>query len=203
MTELAATPPAKFAPCCYGQAALAPMPWVRITSVVPLAGARHDLPPPGQAETRGESRILWMGRELWFILGETPDLPGVALTDQSDGWAGFHLTGQGARAVLARLCPLDLHPDSFPEGATARSKLAHMAASITAEAEGYLILVMRSYAGTALDDIETAMRSVAAREAMKGRGGFMVPTPRIERGAANGGYGIKLKHDSQNAVGDQ
>lgn len=170
MTELAATPPVKFAPCRYGQAALAPMPWVRITSVVPLAGTKHDLPPPGSTAKTGEARIIWMGRNLWFVLGDPPKFPGTAQTDQSDGWAGFRLTGEGARDVLARLCPLDLHPDGFPEGATARSELAHMAASITAEADGYLILVMRSFAGTALDELETAMRSVAAQEAMKGRG---------------------------------
>ncbi|MBD3625848.1 MAG: sarcosine oxidase subunit gamma [Rhodobacteraceae bacterium] len=168
MTELAATPPVTFAPCRYGQAALAPMPWVRITSVAPLAGAQPDLPPPGRTAERGDSRILWMGRDLWFVLGEAPDLPGITLTDQSDGWAGFRLTGQGARAVLARVCPLDLHPSNFPDGATARSELAHMAASITAEADGFLILVMRSFVGTALDEIETAMRSVAVQHSMKG-----------------------------------
>ncbi|MSU88646.1 sarcosine oxidase subunit gamma [Rhodobacteraceae bacterium 2CG4] len=168
MPELDATPPVGFAPCRYGQAALAPMPWVRITSAVPLASAGHDLPPPGMSAILGGARVLWMGRALWFVLGAAPDLPGMALSDQSDGWAGFRLTGAGTRAVLARLCPLDLHPAVFPEGATARSELAHMAASITAEADGYLILVMRSFAGTALDELETAMRSVAAQDAIGG-----------------------------------
>ena len=61
-------------------------------------------PEPGTWAAKGGARIVWTGREQAF-----PDrrscaaLEGAAVTDQSDGWAGFTLSGPGAEAVLARL----------------------------------------------------------------------------------------------------
>ncbi len=91
------------------------------------------------------------------------------MTDQSDGWTGLILTGAGAADVLARLVPLDLAPDAFPPGATARTELRHIMCALTAlDGGGYEILVMRSFTGSAVHEIETAMRAVAARRLIGG-----------------------------------
>ncbi|MEM7750433.1 MAG: sarcosine oxidase subunit gamma, partial [Pseudomonadota bacterium] len=111
----------------------------------------------------------WMGRNLWFIWGADPaDLTtrlngAAAVTEQTDGWVIFDLTGADAVGVLARLTPLDLHPDTFPPGTSARTDLAHMAASVTALGEGFRIMAMRSFAGTLMHDLEAAMRSIAGQ----------------------------------------
>ena len=47
-----------------------------------------------------------------------------ALTDVSDGLVTFTLAGPSARDVLAKGCPLDLHPRAFTPGSCARSLLA-------------------------------------------------------------------------------
>jgi len=86
------------------------------------------------------------------------------VVDQGDGIAAVRLEGGGARDVLARLVPLDLRDGSFPEGATARTLLNHMAVTLTrVGAEAWEILAMRSMAATLVRELAEAMRHVAAR----------------------------------------
>ncbi|MHC0054900.1 sarcosine oxidase subunit gamma [Actibacterium sp. D379-3] len=150
-----------------------------ITVIAPYAGAgaalsraltaAHGLtfPAPNRVVAHAGARLVWSGRGQALLLGPSPG-PGLAahaaLVDQSDGWAVFGLGGAGARAVLARLTPLDLRADVFGPGQTARTQLGHMAAAITRRGDdGYEIMVFRSMARTALEDLEQAMKSVAAR----------------------------------------
>ena len=90
----------------------------------------------------------------------------AALADQTDAWAGLALAGPDAEAVLARLVPLDLAPQAFPEGAAARSMLRHLPLLIVRGAEGFELLVPRSSAATAVREVGEAMRGVAARAAL-------------------------------------
>ncbi|MEL6236398.1 MAG: sarcosine oxidase subunit gamma [Pseudomonadota bacterium] len=121
------------------------------------------LPPPGQSAAAGGRRILWSGLDSWTVLGAMPQIPGAACVDISDSLAGLLLAGNGARDVLARLCPLDLHEAVFAPGATARSELAHMAAQITRTEAGFEILAARSMAQSLLHEVTDAMISVAAQ----------------------------------------
>ena len=87
-----------------------------------------------------------------------------AITDQSDAWAFMRLTGAGAEDVLARLVPVDLRLAVFMPGQTVRTELMHMMASITRSGDdSFDIMVMRSFAKTAVHDLHEAMKSVAAR----------------------------------------
>ncbi|WP_267139071.1 sarcosine oxidase subunit gamma [Anianabacter salinae] len=147
-----------------------------LTSVAALGGADigaalkaatgASLPGPGATTTgRGGARVVWFGVRHVLVMGPpVAALDGAAVTDQSDAWCTLRLDGAGARDVLARLTPLDLRPSSFAEGATARTLLGHMQASITrVEDDAYLILVFRSMAKTAVHEITEAMESRAAR----------------------------------------
>jgi heterotetrameric sarcosine oxidase gamma subunit len=68
--------------------------------------------------------------------------------------------------VLARLVPLDLRPAAFAVGMALRAPLNHLSAVLIREsADSILILIFRSMARTAWHEVETAMRSVAARAA--------------------------------------
>ena len=110
-------------------------------------------------------RIVWTGRGQAFLIGAEPPkgLEGAAaLVDQSDGWAGLRLEGPAAADVLARLVPLDLR--AMAVGSCARSLLGHMALVLMRpEAEAFEMLVFRSMARTAVHEIDTAMRQLAAR----------------------------------------
>ena len=67
--------------------------------------------------------------------------------------------------MLARLVPLDLDP-CFPVGTAARSLLRRVPLLVVAREAGLDLLVPRSFARTAVQEIGTAMRSVAARGAL-------------------------------------
>lgn len=119
-----------------------------------------SLPPPGRAAVAGALRALWMQPQGWLI--QTPadadaGLPealaracvGVAsVMDQSQGRAVFTLAGAQARAVLARLCRLDLHPRVFEVGQVAATPLGGLAALLhqTGAAPEYELIVATSYA---------------------------------------------------------
>jgi heterotetrameric sarcosine oxidase gamma subunit len=126
-----------------------------------------EFPGPGESQSAKGVRVLWSGREQAFLLGAAPDpalTPFAAVTDQSDGWAMMALQGPGAEDVLARLCPLDLRLVAFPVGRVARSQLQHVAALICRVDDGFQIMVMRSFATTAVHELETAMKGVSARK---------------------------------------
>lgn len=126
------------------------------------------LPAPGRATGGARARCLWFGRDLYLLAGPAPDAGlarHAALTDQSDAWAAMVLDGAGTRDVLARLCPLDLRSRVFRRGHSARSLIGHVNVSLTRiDEDAFLILGFRSMAHTLVHELETAMRSVTARE---------------------------------------
>jgi len=148
-------------------------PWPRRQESADAALRRIGLgfPQPGQVISNGSARAAWAGRETAFLFG-APAPEGLnehaALTDQSDGWAGLRLSGEAAEAVLARLVPLDLRAGGLASGQAARSLLNHVPCLILREAATvFELYVYRSMAGTAVHDLTEAMRSVAARAALR------------------------------------
>jgi sarcosine oxidase subunit gamma len=146
-----------------------------ITSVAPFAGQEAAVsaaleaatgaafPAPGRW-TGAETRIVWTGPEQAMVLGARVAPAGAAVTDQSDAWAVMRLDGPGAEAVLARLIPVDTRRAHFPPGHAARTMLHHMTCTLMrAGDDAFDIMVFRSMAATAVHDIETAMRSLAAQ----------------------------------------
>jgi sarcosine oxidase gamma subunit len=140
-----------------------------ITSVACFPGKRDlvaaqlgGFPTPN----RREGNLLWTGPEQAFLLGAAPDLTGLAATtDQTGGWAALRLVG-AVDPVLARLFPID--PRTLTEGACLRTPLGHMNAVLTRDGQGVLILVFRSMARTAWDEIAHVMAMLQAREGIAG-----------------------------------
>ena len=180
MTELLAkTPCAGLLPLRAGTTTLTEVDLGQLTSLAPYRGqaaalsdalhAAHGLavPGPGQTTESDDAEAIWFGRALVLLAGPAPDASlaaHAALTDQSDAWAVVELAGDDAAAVLARLTPLDLRASRFPVGATARSELAHMAASVTRTGEqAFRVMVFRAFAQTLAHEMRTAMDGVAAR----------------------------------------
>lgn len=117
--------------------------------------------PLNSPETAGEGAYsaLWLGPDEWLIvaeegaadpaprLGEALGTAHVALTDVSEAYAIFALTGDKARAVLQKGSGLDLHRRSFRPGQVAQTLLAR--ADVTLHQTGdaaYEIYVRRSFA---------------------------------------------------------
>jgi sarcosine oxidase subunit gamma len=104
------------------------------------AGRVLDLLLPSEpCTTAARDRIgaLWLGPDQWLVtcpgsevarwhgaLREALAEVHAAVTDLTDGRVAFRLAGPSARDVLAKGCPLDLHPRAFPPGRCAQSLLA-------------------------------------------------------------------------------
>ena len=125
------------------------------------------LPAAGRVLGKAAARVIWAGLGQYFYTGNAPLKATIArhaaIVDQSDAWAVMVLEGEGAAEVLARLTPIDLRPASFKRGHTARSELAHMMAVISRTPKGFEIMVMRSFARTAVQRLVEAMHSCAAQ----------------------------------------
>ena len=148
-----------------------------ITWVAPFDGQSEAVgksiglgfPEPGQVTGEGNHLALWAGPGQAFVLGPAVAPAGAAVADQSSALTVLTLTGADARAVLARLTPLDLRDTAFPEASTARTMLGHMTASVTRiGSDSYEIMVFRSMTHTAVHEITRAMKGVTARAALRG-----------------------------------
>jgi sarcosine oxidase subunit gamma len=78
----------------------------------------------------------------------------AAVTDQSDQWITFILSGPDTPEILARLVPIDLHPTQFPPGSLAATRAAHLDVRLAHLPDHtYEISVTRSHA----QDLEHAL----------------------------------------------
>ncbi len=110
----------------------------------------------------GERSVLWMAPDELLIMTPLAEVASrIALIDQtlaanprlivdvSDARAIFRLTGAGAREVLAKGAPIDLHPESFRIGDLRRTRFSTVAAAIyqvAAAPETFEMICFRSYA---------------------------------------------------------
>ena len=123
-----------------------------------------DSPAVGCIAIAGDRALGWMSPdELLLLLPHTEvgtalariaqGLQGVhhLATDVSDARAIFELRGPGAREVLAKLAPVDLHPDHFGPGQLRRSRLGQVAAAFwMCEDDAFTIICFRSVAAYTL-----------------------------------------------------
>ena len=81
--------------------------------------------------------------------------------DVSDMRVCLRLEGPGAREVLAKLTPADLHPEAFGPGVFRRTHLGQVAAGIWIEGEGACVVCFRSVADYALALLRQSARDGA------------------------------------------
>ena len=176
MPELIAKPALDRTPLSIGHRRLEAVELGPITSVALFPGQEKavakvlkpmglSFPAPNSLSSGGAAQLVWTGRDQAFLIGVTPpDFgPAAAVTDQSGGWAALRLSGDRAADVLMRHVPVDLRAAAFPAGRAIRAPLGHMSSVLIRDDEGFLILVFRSMVRTAWHEIETAMRTLAAR----------------------------------------
>ncbi|WP_233850021.1 sarcosine oxidase subunit gamma [Paraburkholderia sp. HD33-4] len=116
---------------------------------------------PNTVSRSAEYQVLWLGPDEWLVRSNEPVLDGVleakladalngtyaAAVDVGSGYTVVNISGEHAREVLSRGCPLDLHPRVFKVGQCAQSH--YFKASIvlipTAD-DAFEIVVRRSFA---------------------------------------------------------
>ncbi|MFX0544996.1 sarcosine oxidase subunit gamma [Roseovarius sp. S1116L3] len=130
------------------------------------------LPDVGMSATAKDTRLMRLGLDQAFAVFTcaTPDaepqiaakLKGAAYTtDQTDAWCALEISGPGARRALARICPIDLHPDGFKVNAIARTIMEHMGTIIARTGdETYLLLSASSSANSFLHAVEVSAKNV-------------------------------------------
>jgi len=175
--ELIAKPAVDHTALTFGSCTLTPVDLGPITSVALFPGQEKaaakalkplglTFPAPNTLSHKDGSMLVWTGREQAFLTGvEAPDFgASAAVTDQSGGWSALRLTGAKAHDVLMRHVPLDLRLHAFPVDRAVRAPSGHMSAVLLRESdESFLVLTFRSMARTAWHEVETALRTVAAR----------------------------------------
>lgn len=128
-----------------------------------LAGV--DMPGPRGAKTEGARGILWMSPDELMVLvphEEAAEAVGTLagalsgehhlVVDVSDARAFLAIEGPGAREALAKLAPVDLHPDSFGPGELRRTRLAQVPAAFwMVGADSFRVICFRSVARYAFD----------------------------------------------------
>ena len=120
-----------------------------------------SLPGPGDTRARGEYTLLWLTPAEWFLECPVAEIDSLQtaltrrlatslaiVTDMTEAFACFELSGARTEDVLMSGCSLDLRADNFPAGRVAGTSLAAVPAIIrkTAEPHGFRCLVDRSYA---------------------------------------------------------
>jgi len=104
--------------------------------------------------------LVWMGPDEWWLQSLAPARPELEQTlrpvlqglsacvvDVSSGYTVLELSGEHARDVLAKGCPLDLHPRVFGPGQCAQSHYFKAGVMVRALDEGGVeVVVRRSFA---------------------------------------------------------
>ena len=120
---------------------------------------------PNTAATKNRVTALWLGPDQWLLVCPADDSTlfigslqealadsPCAITDVSDGRTALWLEGPSAREVLAKGCPLDLHPRAFPPGSCAQTLLGkadvllHLRADDPSPGPSFDLYVGRSFA---------------------------------------------------------
>jgi sarcosine oxidase, subunit gamma len=128
----------------------------------------------GIVEKNGRA-VAWMARDEVLILCPHAEADGVvtklntALAGQhflavnvSDARAMFRVTGPGAREALAKIAPVDLHPESFKPGEMRRTRLAQVAGAIWLSDDDQIsVIAFRSVARYVFDILALSARDDA------------------------------------------
>ncbi len=134
-----------------------------------------NFPDRGQANCAGESGLCWMSPDEVLVLVPYAEVAeAIALIDKaldgahylaenvSDARALIVVEGAFCREVIAKLAPVDVHPDSFQPGDFRRSRLGQVAAAFwMRDADTFEVICFRSVAGYTFDLLAASAKAGA------------------------------------------
>jgi heterotetrameric sarcosine oxidase gamma subunit len=123
-----------------------------------------ELPQGPRRATSGTVAVMGIAPEAWLATQEqggnafATSLKKVvgelaSISDQSDGYRVWRLSGPKARDILCRIVPIDVHPRAFKVGDSAVTAAAHMGTLLwrIEDADGWPVFetaIFRSFAGS-------------------------------------------------------
>ena len=132
-----------------------------------------QFPTQGRAKVDGDKGLCWMSPdEVLVLLPYAETAEAIAKIDKalagkhylaenvSDARALIEVQGPFAREVIAKLAPVDLHPDSFVPGDFRRTRLAQAAAAFwMSDEDTFEVICFRSVAAYVFDLLDTAAKA--------------------------------------------
>jgi sarcosine oxidase, subunit gamma len=136
-----------------------------------LAAALGGAAPAIAAHVQGpDMGAFWTGPDIWMVeapyhshetlaatlkaqLGDC-----ASVTEQSDAWVRFDISGAGLEQVFARLCNLDL--ERMAAGSARRSVIEHLGCYVIRRADGMHVYGPRSSARSLHHALSSAARAV-------------------------------------------
>ena len=84
------------------------------------------------------------------------------VTDQSDVWVMFEISGKGVRRALERICTLNLGPTAFEINAAARTSMEYLGTIIIRnDKDSFLLMSASSSANSFLNAVEKSIENTA------------------------------------------
>jgi sarcosine oxidase, subunit gamma len=128
-------------------------------AVESVTGCRPPAKPNTVARGNGYD-VLWLGPDEWLVRSLQPQAPVAedrlvaalqgqfaSAVDIGSGWTVLEISGEKVRDVIARGCPLDLHPRMLAPGQCAQSHYFKASIVLVPVADDvYEIVVRRSFA---------------------------------------------------------
>lgn len=135
-----------------------------------VAASGATMPEQRHCSQQGQHGLAWMSPDELLIMcpyeevhARLADLQAklarhhALAVNVSDARAMFRVQGAAAREVMAKLAPVDLHPDSFTPGMFRRSRLAQVPAAFwMPEEQMFQIVCFRSVAQYVFDVLKMA-----------------------------------------------
>lgn len=118
-----------------------------------------ELPMKPSATGGDELTMVWAGPSQWLAVSRKPGVAGrlaeelkghAAISDQGDGRAVLMLEGTHVREMLAKGCPVDLHPRSFSRGDAIVTTMAGIGVQLwqMPESDAFHLAIARSMVGS-------------------------------------------------------
>jgi len=138
-----------------------------VTCVTGLTGAA--MPGPLTITNGAKGQLAWMSPDELLILIADPAAAVAQIAqalagkhhlavDVSDMRNAYALGGEGAREILAKVVPVDLHPSVFTPGSFRRTRVGQVAGAVWLEADGvFRVIAFRSVG----DYVATLLRQSA------------------------------------------
>lgn len=120
----------------------------------------------------GDFKIYWLGPDEWLVVTPTEQQTKLqselklalddvfsSVVDNSSGLTLLNITGDNAANLIARDCPLDLHPGVFKVGQCKQTRLAKAGATIAPlqDGSGFELVIRRSFADYLLLWVQDAL----------------------------------------------